>query len=162
MTKKRIAPLILLLFLVILQTTSLNRLSILGIKPDLLLILVIFFGLYKGPLSGACYGFLAGILLDLFSPAPLGTNAFSKTVLGFLAGAVAPLLYFEAPLIQGLLLFIGMFLEGMILFILLSSFQLVPSFSYSFLYIILPAALYTSLLTPLLFYAFKKVGNHAF
>ncbi len=158
---RRIAPFILLLFLVILQTTSLNRLSILGIKPDLLLILVIFLGLHKGPLSGAWYGFLAGILLDLFSPAPLGTNAFSKTVLGFLAGAVAPFLYFEAPLIQGLLLFVGMFLEGMILFILLASFHLAPSFRHCFLYIILPASLYTSLLTPLFFYTFKRI-SHAF
>ncbi|MBA7663037.1 hypothetical protein ES703_71070 [subsurface metagenome] len=159
---RRIAPLILLLFLAILQATLLNRLSILGIKPDLLLILVIFIGLYKGPISGAWYGFLAGILLDLFSPTPLGTNAFSKTVLGFLAGAVAPLLYFKAPFTQGLLLFIGMFLEGMILFILLSSFHLAPPFRHCFLYIILPASLYTSLLAPLFFYAFKKVGNHAF
>lgn len=158
---KRIVPFILLLLLTILQATSLNRLSILGIKPDLLLILVIFIGLYKGPISGAWYGFLAGILLDIFSPSPLGTNALSKTVLGFLAGAVAPLLYFEAPFIQGLFLFIAMLLEGLILFILLSSFYLAPSFYYSFLYIILPASFYTSLLTPFFFYTFKRI-SHAF
>lgn len=170
---KRTIPFILLFFLLILQTTSLNRLSILRIKPDLLLILVIFLGLHRGPLSGAGYGFLAGILLDIFSPVPLGTNALPKTILGFLAGAVAPFLYFETPFIPGLLLFLGMFLEGMILFLLLSSFHLAPSFSYSLLYIILPASLYTSLLTPFFFYIFKriipvrsisnrKVGNHAF
>ncbi|HEA47270.1 MAG TPA: rod shape-determining protein MreD [bacterium] len=162
MNKKRVAPLILLfflfLFLLIFQATSLNRLSILGVKPDLLLILVIFFGLYKGPLSGAWCGFLAGILLDTFSPVPLGTNALSKTILGFLAGVVAPLLYFETPLTQGFLLFIGMLLEGMILFILLSSFHLAPPLSYSLRYIILPASLYTALLTPLLFYTFKKLN----
>ncbi len=173
MTKKRITLLILLLLLAILQATSLNRLSILGIKPDLLLILVIFLGLHRGPVSGAGYGFLAGILLDIFSPVPLGTNALSKTVLGFLAGAVAPFLYFKTPFIQGILLFLGMFLEGMILFILLSSFHLAPPFCYSFLYIILPASFYTSLLAPLLFYALKriipvrsasngKVSNYAF
>ena len=155
---KKIVPFILLLLLAILQATSLNRLSILGIKPDLLLILIIFLGLHKGPLSGAGYGFLAGVLLDIFSPAPLGTNTLSKTVLGFLAGAVAPLLYFKAPFIQGLLLFLGMFLEGMILFILLSSFHLAPPFYYSFLYIILPASFYTSLLAPLFFYAFKRIN----
>lgn len=158
---KRCGAFILLLLLTILQATSLNRLSILGIKPDLLLILVILLGLHHGPLSGAGYGFLAGVLLDIFSPSPLGTNALSKTVLGFFAGAAAPLLYLEAPLIQGLLLFLGMFLEGMILFILLSSFHLAPNFSYSFLYIILPASLYTSLLTPFFFYVFKRI-SHAF
>lgn len=164
---------ILLLFLVILQTTVLNRLSILGIKPDLLFILVVFLALHQGPIFGAGYGFLAGILLDIFSPVPLGTNALSKTVLGFLAGALAPFLYFETPLIQGLLLFLGMFLEGLIFFLLLSSLHLAPSFPYSLLYIILPASLYTSFLTPLFFYIFKrinpvrstsnrKVGNYAF
>ncbi len=158
---KRIVPFILLLLLAILQATSLNRLSILGIKPDLLLILVILLGLHRGPVSGAGYGFLAGVLLDIFSPSPLGTNAFSKTVLGFFAGAVAPLLYFEAPFIQGLFLFIAMLLEGMILFILLSSFHFTPSFYYSFFYIILPASFYTSLLTPFFFYAFKRI-SHAF
>lgn len=158
---KRIVPLILLLLLTFLQATSLNRLSILGIKPDLLLILVIFLGLHKGPIPGAGYGFLAGILLDVFSPVPLGTNVLSKTVLGFLAGAAAPLLYLEAPFIQGLLLFLVMFLEGMIFFILLSSFHLAPPFSYSFLYIILPASLYTSLLAPLLFSLLKRI-DHAF
>jgi len=158
---KRIVPFIFLFLLAIFQATSLNCLSILGIKPDLLLILVIFLGLHKGPLPGAGYGFLAGILLDIFSPAPLGTNALSKTVLGFLAGAVASLLYFEAPFIQGLLLFLGMFLEGLILFILLSSFHLAPSFYYSFLYIILPASFYTSLIAPLFFYTFKRI-SHAF
>ncbi len=161
MTQKRIISLILLLFLVTLQATSLNRLRILGIKPDLLLILVIFIGLYKGPISGAWYGFLAGILLDIFSSSPLGTNAISKTVLGSLAGMAAPFLYLEAPLIPGLLLFLGMFLEGILLFILLSSFYLAPPFSYSFLYIILPASLYTSLIAPFFFSVFKRI-DHAF
>ncbi|MBU4311021.1 rod shape-determining protein MreD [bacterium] len=155
---KRIIFFFLLLFLVTLQATLLNGLNILGIKPDFLFILVIFIALHKGPISGAWCGFLAGILLDLFSFAPLGTNALSKTALGFLLGAVAPFLYFEAPFIQGLLLFIAMLLEGIFLFILLSSLHLALPFSHSFLHIILPTSLYTSLLTPLLFYVFKKTG----
>jgi rod shape-determining protein MreD len=135
-----------------------------GIKPDLLLILVLFVGLYRGPVSGAWCGFLSGMLLDFFSPTPLGINTLSKTILGFLIGQLAPFLYFEFPLIQGLLLFIATFLEGILLFVLLSSFQFIPPFFYSLCYVIFPASCYTAFCAPLLFYFFRKikVSDYAF
>jgi rod shape-determining protein MreD len=63
----------------VLQTSVLARISFLGAKPDLVLVVVVCFALSDGPAAGMGAGFGAGLLLDL-----LGTH----TVVGYGAGVI--------------------------------------------------------------------------
>lgn len=60
--------------------------SIGGVTPDLLLILVVWIALGTGQLSGTIAGFLVGLLMDGITGDVLGTNALAKTAVGFVAG----------------------------------------------------------------------------
>lgn len=72
---------------VALQTTIANWISILGIRPDFLLIFVVYQAFKNGPAAGALWGFLVGFASDVYGPIEwLGISAISMTLLGYLAG----------------------------------------------------------------------------
>ncbi len=70
----------------ILQTTVLPLLSIGGVIPDLLLVLVIFTALFYGSVKGAATGFILGLILDLIGGHYLGLGALSGFATGYLIG----------------------------------------------------------------------------
>lgn len=100
------------------ETAILSHIRFLPALPDLILILVVCIALHNGTVAGIIAGFLAGLIFDFLSLAPLGLHSFVFTVLGFLYG----MLYrkynirrFFFPFILGLS---ASFLKAGILFIL--------------------------------------------
>jgi rod shape-determining protein MreD len=73
-----------LIVVLVLQSTVLYRLEIGGIRPDLLVAYVVYFGWMRGPIPGTLGGFGIGLFQDLDASGPLGLNALAKTVVGFL------------------------------------------------------------------------------
>ena len=70
----------------LLQATLMPHLTILGIFPDLPILVVASWGLLRGPLQGSLWGFVAGATVDLLSGAPFGAATISLVVVGLLAG----------------------------------------------------------------------------
>lgn len=70
------------------QVCVLNRLPLPVGQPDLLVVVVIAFGLVGGPQRGAVIGFATGLAADLMPPADhlAGRLAFAYTLVGYLAG----------------------------------------------------------------------------
>ncbi|MEU8381469.1 rod shape-determining protein MreD [Streptosporangium sp. NPDC048865] len=80
---------LLLLGIMIVQVTVVNRLPLPGhAAPDLVLLAVVGYGLARGAAAGAIMGFAAGLVSDLLPPAAhlLGHNALVLCLMGFLAG----------------------------------------------------------------------------
>jgi rod shape-determining protein MreD len=73
-----------LIVVLVLQSTVLYRMEIAGIRPDLLVAFVVYFGWMRGPVPGTLGGFGIGLVQDLDASGPLGLNALAKTVVGFL------------------------------------------------------------------------------
>ena len=72
-----------ILLCLVLQTTIFgNFLDIGGIKPDLLLIVIVFFAFKREQLPSGIFGFICGIAEDSLSGGMLGMNAFAKTIVG--------------------------------------------------------------------------------
>lgn len=67
----------LLLLTSLLQSTAAARLKIAGIKPDLVLLLVIVGALLYGGRPGVLWGFIGGLGLDIFSGGPLGASSLA-------------------------------------------------------------------------------------
>ena len=75
----RLFILILLPFLCIfLQTSVFSFLSIGGVVPDILLIFVVFYAILNKSPAAVTYGFLCGLLEDLFTGSMIGCNALAK------------------------------------------------------------------------------------
>ena len=82
--KKHLALVGLIFLSLVIQTTALGELSLPLAKPDLLLIITVYLGLYSKPLAGAILVFLSGYLMDIFSGSIFGVQTFSKTAIFFL------------------------------------------------------------------------------
>ncbi len=61
-------------------------LTILGVKPDLMLLMVISWSLLRGSKEGMIWALVGGIGLDLLSGAPFGTSTVILVALSLVAG----------------------------------------------------------------------------
>ena len=64
--KRKVAEIILILLFYLIQVTFGNAIGIGGITPNLLIILPVLFGFFKGRNEGMLVGFLSGVMYDLF------------------------------------------------------------------------------------------------
>lgn len=80
------------------QSTVIPVLSIGGIRPDFVLVVVISAALTGGRETGVLCGAFGGILQDLLSAGPFGLNTLSKMLLGLVFG------FYERKVNQGNLL----------------------------------------------------------
>lgn len=69
-----------------LQSTLIPVLSVGGVRPDFVLVVVISAALTGGRETGVMCGTIGGILQDLLSVGPFGINTLSKMLLGLLIG----------------------------------------------------------------------------
>ena len=76
----------LLLLAFVLQTTWIDFLEVYSLKPDLILLVLVYIALREGPLVAICMGFGVGFIQDVYHPADLGLNALSKSLIGFVVG----------------------------------------------------------------------------
>jgi rod shape-determining protein MreD len=81
---RRIRLVLVVISLVVLQTTVFTHLRVFGAVPDLTLVATIAMAYEEGPMAGAVFGFAAGLSTDLFLSTPLGLSAlaFALTAYG--------------------------------------------------------------------------------
>ena len=153
------ALLVLLLFIsLILQVTVFSHLKIFGIKPDLILIIVLAIGFFRGSYQGMSFGFLGGFLEDVFSSAGLGTNALSKVLCGFLVSFVGKKVY-ENIGTQAVIIVTFSILDRIITLIILFLSSGTFSMSLSLIPQTIVYALYNLILGLLAFPLMKKFSN---
>ena len=71
---------------VLLQTTLVPHLSMGGVKPDLMLMVVVSWSLLRGAKAGIAWGAAGGLVLDLLSGGPFGIFTLTLILVGFLTG----------------------------------------------------------------------------
>jgi rod shape-determining protein MreD len=69
-----------------LQTVIASRLPVLGVTADVFLILVVLVGVVRGSMTGAVFGFCAGLVADILFLEPIGLRTVIYLVAGYLAG----------------------------------------------------------------------------
>jgi rod shape-determining protein MreD len=81
---RRIRLVLVVISLVVLQTTVFTHLRVFGAVPDLTLVATVAMAYEEGPMAGAVFGFAAGLTTDLFLSTPLGLSAlaFALTAYG--------------------------------------------------------------------------------
>lgn len=71
---------------ILVQTTLFTHLDLLGTRPDLALVLLMYLALYQGATAGQFAGFISGLTEDVLSIVPLGFFSLINTIIGFLLG----------------------------------------------------------------------------
>lgn len=72
--------------LLLIQITVIPLLSISGVIPDLIIILLVYYSITQGQIYGSVLGFIYGFLFDIITGSLIGSTMFSKTLAGFVAG----------------------------------------------------------------------------
>jgi rod shape-determining protein MreD len=108
--------------LAVLQSTLFRYGVVAGVTPDMVMLVLIHTANHHGSFKGQVSGFVAGLVQDLISLAPLGYNAFVRTVIGFLYGLFRGKLFVDpifAPIVMAA---IATILKALMSFVLFSMF----------------------------------------
>lgn len=116
----------------ILQSTLLSRLAVYyHAVPDIALGIVVYAAYNNGTMTGQLTGFFSGLLLDFLSFAPLGLNAFIRTLIGALTGLMKGIFFLDVFFLPMVLCAVATIIKAGLLFILHIVFASgVPSYSF--------------------------------
>lgn len=89
------------------QTSWTHGIEIAGIRPDVVLIIIVCIGIRSGQLEATVFGFVSGFLLDVYNPEFMGVNALANSVVGFAVGYTRPGIVAEDLRVQALALVIA-------------------------------------------------------
>ncbi|AEF93594.1 rod shape-determining protein MreD [Desulfotomaculum nigrificans CO-1-SRB] len=140
----------------LLQSTVFAIFQVAGVKPDLILMLVVFNGFLQGSREGAFLGFLAGLLQDFFTGSYIGLNALTKMLAGYLVGLAEGRLYKESVVLAAIMTFLASIVSQFAYYILLFYLGIQVPPLIAVLQVIIPTAIYTSLLVPLAYWKFMR------
>ncbi|MCS7219942.1 MAG: rod shape-determining protein MreD [Anaerolineae bacterium] len=137
--------------LALLQSVLLPLIAILGVQPDLILLAVMSWTLLRGLVEGLVWAFIGGLWLDLLSGGPFGLSSLVLVLVVFLISLLEANLFRE-HIILVMVIAIGAGLLHGALYLLLLRLGGHPAATLAALWrIVIPAAIYTSLLTPIVF-----------
>ena len=149
---------LILAFALILHLTLLDHIKIFGVKPDLMLIPVIFFGLFLGAGKGMESGIAAGVLKDLFALDYFGINTCILGITGFLAGVLGAKFSRDSKNTRILLVIFLTAFSMTAHYIIASIFSRRISLGFGgyFRAAVIPASIYTMLISIPIFYKLMK------
>jgi rod shape-determining protein MreD len=141
------------------QTTLLSYLPIQRIRPDILLVLILYWGFTLPPVTGGIHALFLGYLMDLFSGNSFGLYTFTRPLLFYLAQLFKGRFYLESLISQSLFVFVFALFEGLLILSLLAALNPLPlgNLSSPFFTFFLPQSFLTGLITPVLFFFLQKV-----
>jgi len=139
-----------LLIIFFLELTLCNKIRIMGMRPDILLVAVLFFGFEFGTTKGMEIGLVAGVLKDLFTIAPFGINTASFFIAGFSAGLLRNKLFRHNIVTQSFSSFTGVVLISALNILFLPYGQ--GSDFENIWRLLLIKAVYTALIAPIIFF----------
>mgnify|MGYP001596777321 CR=1 FL=1 len=148
-----LAVLPIVLIFALIQTAALDTISIFGVKPDILLIVVILFGFRLGWMSGCITGLISGFLKDIFSGTLLGADSFSFALTGIVAGWLGRRFYAETPIAQVILSFWVALFNHFLYLVVSHPLPLGDAIKF----IILPSSAYTALFSVPVFFILRKI-----
>lgn len=100
-----LSSILVLLGVIIFQSTLLNKMEIFDTKPDLVLIVIVIFSNCFGSLKGELFGAASGLVEDFITLSPLGFNTFVRTLTGYLAGVTRGKIFLD-PIVTPVILVI--------------------------------------------------------
>lgn len=159
MVIRRLRLVLLVVALVVLQTTVFTQLRVFGAIPDLCLVATVAVAFEEGPQTGAVFGFASGLVLDLFLASPLGLSALANSLTGYTVGVFQTGFVRESRTMPLVLGGIGGLIGGTIFAVVGGIVGQAGYLSLTSVRIILIAAIYDALVAPLVF-PFVRWANH--
>ena len=107
----------------LLQSTFFGRFGILGVRPDLAMLVLILLVSDSGEVESVIYGFFIGFLQDVYSPEFLGANAFTMSLMAFLLNLSKERLTVENFSVKAIVSFFACIAHDVIFLLLYTKFD---------------------------------------
>ena len=154
---KTIAFILVVLIFLLLEVVCLDKIEIRGIKPDLLLIALIFFSLQRNLIFGLSLGLALGLLKGVFSAGPPGIQMFTFGLCGLVTGKYFKFIYKQGIFVQIAIVFFLSIFAGLVYYLVSLPISVLPNPINSFWVIILPAGIYTAVFALPVFLLLQKM-----
>jgi rod shape-determining protein MreD len=102
----------------LLQSTLLRKIALYHTIPDFTLGIIVYSAYVNGSMTGQVTGFFSGHVLDLISNAPLGLNAFIRTIMGAVAGLLKGTFFLDTVFLPMILCAAATLFKALMLFLL--------------------------------------------
>lgn len=134
-----------------------QMLSLWGVTPDLLTLLVVFWALAGGARAGVFAGFVVGLVADAEAGRFFGLSAGVLSAIGFGVGSMGTSLHRDRPPAQFVVLFFAasISLAGRLIF---ATYGDVPAWLSELPVQVFLRALYTAVIGPLVYVIFRALG----
>lgn len=149
--KRIICSFIMMIILYLIQTTIFNKITIAGIKPNVVIILVVFIGYKYGKIPGMIMGFMTGLFLDLTESDYVGYYAAIYLTIGYLVGFSNRLYNDDSTLIPLGLVGVSDFVLNFLVYITGFLLRNRLDLPYYMMRIILPELVYTIIVAVILY-----------
>jgi len=140
----------------ILQSSYFDYFSILGVKPDIVLVCVVFYAVFNGPIKGGFVGAIIGLLEDLFIGHFIGPMFILRMLTGAGVGFFSRNFYKESILVPMVVLFAVTFMSNTFLWIFNSLMKNYISWMYLVKVSLLQGA-YNMIFMPIFYLIKRKV-----
>ena len=157
--RRKIVVTIIILVCFILQCTVFRSLAFGGIIPNLMIILTSSFGFMRGEREGLVIGCFCGLLCDIFYGDILGFYALMCMYIGFVNGKFSRIFYPEDIKLPIALIVVSDLTYGIVCYILQFLLRGKFDFPYYFTRVILPEAVYTIMVTIILYPLILKINE---
>ena len=141
---KKVLTIFFSFFIVILESTALQNLKLMGVMPNLSLVFVMSIALNSGSRCGRWTGFLTGLAQDVLLCPYIGFYTLFYFLLGHISGQFHRILRGSSLFTPLLLMIGGDLIYGIVSFIFRAFLQGQTDLSAYFKWIILPEAAYTA------------------
>ena len=153
-----IALLIILSF--VLQTTAFNYHDLIGVAPDLLMIITMSFGIMRGRREGMLTGFFCGMLYDVFYGSLMGPYMFLYMVIGYINGFFHKNYLMEDVMFPVVIITVDEFTKEFIVYIFAFLLRNRLEAGHYTLHFILPKTFYTVLMTVIIYRIYVRINKY--
>ena len=140
----------LLAVVTLLQSTLVSHFRIWGVFADLPLLIVVSWGVLRGPREGLIWGFVAGLMLDIFSGAPFGAATFGLMAVGLLSGLGKSTVFQSRIVLPMLAVLLATVIYDIIFLIVVWISGYPVAWLDSLFRLVLPSAVLNTVLTPVI------------
>lgn len=148
-------------FIAVVQATLVPLLPFGDARPDLMLVLVVVWGIVRGNGEAALWGLGGGIFLDLFSGVPFGLQSLSLAAVGLIADLMETNFFRSNMLLPLSAIFVATFFYHIAAAAALQTLGYAVNWEPYLTGVVLPTAIANTILMPLAFTLLRRVERGA-
>ncbi len=127
MSKNPVVQVILLVGILLAETTLLKNISFMDSRPSIYFVCFVFIAYSQRDISGIVTGFILGLVVDFISVSPLGVTSFGLSVIGFMLGSMRGKIFVDPIFVPMILAVVSSFVFSIISVFIFSIFNIETS-----------------------------------